>query len=91
MGIRVRYRGSGDVYKSQAYYRSGDLQDDFANSVSDAGLVFFPVRAAGAGRGSTEASTRRATASAGPRPIDRDEQAFLLDLARRTLQAVVNP
>jgi MEMO1 family protein len=65
------------------YYRSGDLSDDFANSVSYAGLAFFPAvpRGAGAAKDPPEAAVAR--------PLDAREQAFALDLARQTVRAAV--
>jgi len=70
------------------YYRSGDMLDDFRNSVSYATLAFFPMPAEEAAtppRDQEEAEPDEAA-----RPLDRDEQAFLLDLARRTVRAVVH-
>jgi AmmeMemoRadiSam system protein B/AmmeMemoRadiSam system protein A len=68
------------------YYRSGDVTGDFQNSVSYAAIAFFPTRA-----------SARAPAPEPPEfdedhpaPLTRDEQAFLLDLARRTVRAVVH-
>ena len=60
--------------RTAEYYRSGDLIGDFENSVSYASIAFFPAEAA---------------TPPGPRYLDADEQRFLLDLARRTVRAVV--
>jgi AmmeMemoRadiSam system protein B/AmmeMemoRadiSam system protein A len=69
------------------YYRSGDMMADFANTVSYAGLAFFPAPHAG---GQAEADVAKMpAATSGPRSLDAREQAFLLDLARQTVRAAV--
>jgi MEMO1 family protein len=65
------------------YYRSGDLLADFANTVSYAGLAFFP--AVPAKRGAAEPPLE----APGARPLEAREQAFLLDFARQTVRAAV--
>lgn len=81
------------------YYRSGDMMADFANTVSYAGLAFFPAEsvkgdAAKSSTGIPGASSPRARGARPPetpqaRPLDPREQAFLLDLARETVRAAV--
>jgi hypothetical protein len=85
------------------YYRSGDMMTDFANTVSYAGLAFFPASQAGAQAGALAGAKAGAKAGArvgagaakmpveapGARSLDTREQAFLLDLARQTVRAAV--
>lgn len=67
------------------YYRSADYEGDYHNSVSYAAIAFFPKKAVAApARADDEEEADR------PLPLNRDEQAFLLDLARRTVRAVVH-
>jgi hypothetical protein len=67
------------------YYRSADFEGDYHNSVSYASIAYFPKK--------TETSPASASGedeADRPLPLNRDEQAFLLDLARRTVRAVVH-
>jgi AmmeMemoRadiSam system protein A len=59
---------------------------DFRNSVSYAAIAFFPP-AAGSAR--TDPPSAEEAKPAGPRPLNDDEQAFLLELARHTITALV--
>jgi hypothetical protein len=65
------------------YYRSGDLLADFSNTVSYAGLAFFPATRV------REGAAKPPPEDAGARPLDAREQAFLLDLARQTVRLAV--
>lgn len=56
------------------YYRSGDLTGDFDSSVSYATIAFFPAETG---------------AAPGPAHLDAAERHYLLDLARRTIRAIV--
>jgi hypothetical protein len=69
------------------YYRSGDMLADFANTVSYAGLAFFPALHTGASAGAGVANMPAAVS--GPGSLDARGQAFLLDLARQTVRAAV--
>ncbi len=65
------------------YYRSGDLLADFNNTVSYAGLAFFPPARV------QEGTAKIPPEAAGVRPLDARERAFLLDLARQAVRAAV--
>ncbi len=71
------------------YYRSGDLTDDFSNSVSYAGLAFFPGAQAEREMERMERPDAGRSEEPSPRSLDAREQAFLLDLARKSVQAAV--
>jgi AmmeMemoRadiSam system protein B/AmmeMemoRadiSam system protein A len=81
------------------YYRSGDQLADFTNTVSYAGLAFFPAARTGAhaaAQAEPQAGTRAGAGAAkmpleapGARSLDTREQAFLLDFARQTVRAAV--
>lgn len=67
------------------YYRSGDLNGDFRNSVSYAGLAFFETRPGDEPTPSIRAEETLATE--GPRALTEDEERDLLRLARETVSA----
>jgi hypothetical protein len=69
------------------YYRSGDQSADFTNTVSYAGLAFFPAPHIGAQAGA--GAVKMPLEAPGARSLDTHEQAFLLDFARQTVRAAV--
>jgi hypothetical protein len=83
-------RGRSLTGKLVEYYRSGDKTGDFQNSVSYAAIAFFPADASGNTlRKGSEGASGNAPGSDAPAFLSVEEQSYLLRLARRTLQALV--
>jgi len=81
------YSGKPVRASTLGYARSGDLMGDFTNSVSYVAMAFATADEA-AGGGTIREPAGGSTPGR-PRMLSEKEQAFLLDLARRTIGAAL--